>query len=230
MSLDDVSDEEKATRLRLLKADLKLKELETIKAERSWIVTTLSNPLTVLVMGGLITLFTQYITNFYTARSAKETAALSLQAELIKKFVQAPRSEEVRNNLQFLIDLRLLPDYEIKLKEILGRQDFTPPQVQAEVVERSSDSWSRTPPDEAYCFQRDFPVQAGRFLIRCFKTAGLCQQQHTADRGDKSPCTLVRDLLSVETWKSAGRGGVLDSWYRYSATPFGSPFPQIKSP
>ena len=83
-----------------------------------------SNPLTLAIVGGFLTLMTTTITssintaNTIAAEAAK--ARQALQAELIKKFVESPSPETVRTNLSFLSDVGLLPDYAARIKTYLA--------------------------------------------------------------------------------------------------------------
>ncbi|MER8674517.1 MULTISPECIES: hypothetical protein [unclassified Mesorhizobium] len=88
-------------------------------------------------------------------------------------------------------------------------------------------SWAESPPEVAFCFQRDHQVEQGRFLVRCFKYLNLCLQQQQRDQGQRTGCRLSAGLGSSPSWKSAGRGGVLDSWFLYSASALTRPFPEF---
>ncbi|MER8543842.1 hypothetical protein NKH17_31550 [Mesorhizobium sp. M1334] len=88
-------------------------------------------------------------------------------------------------------------------------------------------SWAESPPDVAFCFQRDHQVGEGRFLVRCFKNLNLCLQQQQREQGQRTGCRLSAGLGSSPSWKSAGRGGILDSWFLYSASALTRPFPEF---
>src|SRR4051812_9793015 len=84
--------------------ELRFKRRElTEKQSRSVWKDLLANPVTVAIVGGLVTLMTTIATNFYTAsanrqveearaRFSRESAQETLQADLIKKFVESPRT------------------------------------------------------------------------------------------------------------------------------------------
>jgi V8-like Glu-specific endopeptidase len=105
-----------------------------------------ANPLTLAIVGGFVTLMTTIVSNHYTqtaniaaeelrARLARESSQQELQAELIKKFVESPKTETVRENLRFLVDAGLLPDYAKNIQSYLVANPETAPQVgQAGVV------------------------------------------------------------------------------------------------
>jgi hypothetical protein len=100
----------------------------------------LANPFMLAIVGGFITLMTGIVTSHYSTTNNLETerkkaelaasaANQALQAELIKKFVESPRTETVRENLRFLIDAGLLPDYAKGIKQYLADNPSAAPQV-----------------------------------------------------------------------------------------------------
>jgi hypothetical protein len=98
-----------------LAVDARLKRRE-LAAQRSKPFKELfANPVALAIAGGFVTLMTTIVTTSYTAnenrRSEDRRAKQALQAELIKKFVDAPRPEIVRENLKFLVNVGFLPDY-----------------------------------------------------------------------------------------------------------------------
>src|SRR6476659_3499002 len=134
-------------RLRLerqkLALDVLLKRRELSRPTSSILRDIFTNPLTLAIAGGVITLMTQIITSSINssaqlkaetqraelaraaddrqAKAAESAAAKNLQAELIKKFAEAPDLETARGNLEFLIGAGLLPDYEEKIREYLQK-------------------------------------------------------------------------------------------------------------
>ncbi|HEX8077562.1 MAG TPA: hypothetical protein VF511_07090 [Chthoniobacterales bacterium] len=103
-------------------------ERRKLKAERGespW-RALLANPLTVAIVGGILTLMTTILTNFFTSKANRESAKQSLQAEMIKKFVESPTTQTVRGNLQFLIDAGLLPDYADGIRHYLATNAGAP--------------------------------------------------------------------------------------------------------
>jgi hypothetical protein len=129
---------------------LKRKEL-AINRGREW--KELLAALTLAIVGGFITLMSSIVSNHLnqsanlqleatkaelaakaetakaeaTAQAAKQT----LQADLIKKFVESPKTETVRENLRFLVDAGLLPDYASRISAYLTNNPDTAPQVGA---------------------------------------------------------------------------------------------------
>jgi Trypsin len=111
----------------------------------------LVNPLSLAIVGGFVTLMTTTISNHFTssantdlerlkaqlaAKAEDNKAELSskagtqtLQADLIKKFAESPKTETVRDNLRFLIDAGLLPDYGEKINAYLKKYPHSAPQV-----------------------------------------------------------------------------------------------------
>jgi hypothetical protein len=100
----------------------------------------LANPLSVVIVGGILTLMTTVVTNFITAQAnreaeqsravlARQSAQQTLQADLIKKFVEGPRPEIVRENLRFLADSGLIPEYAASIQKYLAANPGLAPQV-----------------------------------------------------------------------------------------------------
>src|SRR5689334_10014228 len=84
-------------------------ELELAKGGKSW-KELLASPFLVAIVSGLIAVISTLITTAKTAdenrrsedlraKYASDSAKQALQAELIKKFVDAPKTETVRGNL-----------------------------------------------------------------------------------------------------------------------------------
>lgn len=88
-----------------------------------------TNPFSLAVVGGFITLMTTIITSHLTASSNASAAKESLQADLIKKFSESSEIEIVRENLRFLVDAGLLPSYEDKIKAYLKANPNAAPQA-----------------------------------------------------------------------------------------------------
>jgi hypothetical protein len=95
---------------------------------RNW-KELIANPLTLAIAGGFITLMTTIVSNVFTVRATVAGAAQTLQADLIKKFVESPKTETVRDNLRFLIEAGLLPQYEEKIGVYLKNHPYAAPQV-----------------------------------------------------------------------------------------------------
>ena len=122
-----------------LEVRLKRRELQEKKDTSSW-KDLLTNPVTIAVVGGVIALFTALVTNHFNssetlraeaakARLAQESAKETLQADLIKKFVESPRAETVRQNLRFLVDAGLIPGYAESIKKYLDSNPGVAPQI-----------------------------------------------------------------------------------------------------
>lgn len=60
---------------------------------------------------------------------ARQGSQQALQADLIKKFVEGPRPEIVRENLRFLADTGLIPDYAASIQHYLAANPNAAPQV-----------------------------------------------------------------------------------------------------
>jgi V8-like Glu-specific endopeptidase len=94
-----------------LSLELRLKRQELLERRNKTWKELLANPLALAIAGGFITLMTTIISTSFTASQNRAAENLKLQAELIKKFVEAPKTETVRQNLQFLVKTGLLPNY-----------------------------------------------------------------------------------------------------------------------
>jgi hypothetical protein len=117
--------------------------LREISAQRNQSVwrALLANPISVAIVGGILTLttsvVTSVVTSFLTARAnleaeqsraelARRGSQQALQADLIKKFVEGARVETVRGNLQFLADTGLIPDYAASIQNYLATNPGAP--------------------------------------------------------------------------------------------------------
>jgi len=107
---------------------------------RKTLLESLSNPLSLAVVGAFLTLMTTVITNYLSQKAnadaeqlraelARASARQELQAELIKKFVEAPKTETVRENLRFLVKAGLLPDYADNIQAYLDADTQAAPQL-----------------------------------------------------------------------------------------------------
>lgn len=128
---------------------LKRNELTTHRGKQ-W-KELIASPLTLAIVGGFITVMTTIVSNHFNtsaslaleatkaelaargeaakAESAAQEAKQTLQADLIKKFVESPKTETVRENLRFLVDAGLLPDYASKIQTYLAKNPNAAPQV-----------------------------------------------------------------------------------------------------
>jgi lysozyme family protein len=99
---------------------LKRRELKTAST-KGW-ANLLPLP---LIVGGVITLITSIVTSYFsTVQSINAEVAKArgtLQADLIKKFVESPNPQTVRANLRFLVDVGLVPDYAGNIQSFLNK-------------------------------------------------------------------------------------------------------------
>ena len=120
---------------------LKRREFREKEHKNPW-QDLLTNPVTIAIVGGLITVITALVTNYFNAsetrraeaakaRLAQESAKETLQADLIKKFVESPRAETVRQNLRFLVDAGLIPGYAESIKKYLDSNPGVPHKSEA---------------------------------------------------------------------------------------------------
>jgi hypothetical protein len=115
------------------------RELEKDK-NRSVLNAMIGNPLTLAIVGGFVTLLTTIVSNYFTARESRQSEVLrarladnnareTLQADLIKKFVESPTTEVVRQNLRFLVDAGLIPTYADNIRKYLDANPGIAPRV-----------------------------------------------------------------------------------------------------
>jgi hypothetical protein len=113
--------------------------MTTEKEKNPW-RELLANPISVVIVGGMITLTTTVVANFFSTREANRTEVVrakladanareALQADLIKRFVENPRSNAVRQNLQFLVEAGLIPTYADGNKKYLEAHPDAAPHV-----------------------------------------------------------------------------------------------------
>jgi hypothetical protein len=89
----------------------------------------LGSPILIALAGGLATVMAGVITAGYTAARNREAASESFQAELIKKFVEGPNRDVVRENLRFLAEVGLIPNYDQRIRNYLSRHPASAPSV-----------------------------------------------------------------------------------------------------
>ena len=132
-----------------LALDIKLKRRE-LATRRSGLRETLANPLSLALVGGFLALLTSMVTSCFTANAARdaddrraklarESEARALQSELIKSFLQTSESKTARENLTFLIEAGLLPDYEKRIGDYLRQNARAAPRLSdGDVMESDS--------------------------------------------------------------------------------------------
>lgn len=113
---------------------LKRRELERAK-DKGW-KDLFANPLTLAIVGGFITLMTTTIASHLSTTASMKADAIresgqmqadaarasdELQTTLIEKFIDNPDPQTVRVNLQFLLDIGLVPNYADNLKNFLAK-------------------------------------------------------------------------------------------------------------
>jgi Trypsin len=131
--------------------EFRLKRRELAARPSKTLMEMLANPLTLAIVGGFITLMTTIVTNHLTvsanlqveatkaelaakadaakAELAAKAANQTLQADLIKKFVESPETGTVRKNLEFLVEAGLLPDYADNISKYLKANPGAAPQI-----------------------------------------------------------------------------------------------------
>lgn len=132
-----------------LALDIKLKRRE-LATRKSGLRETLANPLSLALVGGFLALLTSMVTSCFTANAARdaddrraklarESESRALQSELIKSFLQTSESKTARENLTFLIEAGLLPDYEKRIGDYLRQNARAAPRLSdSDVMESNS--------------------------------------------------------------------------------------------
>jgi hypothetical protein len=93
--------------------------------------------------------------------------------------------------------------------------------------ETAQERWLKSPPNSAWCFQREGPVtDGGRFSVRCHKDTASCASVRLQSIGIRSSaCAFVAEL--DRSGVTLQGGGTADSYYRYGREPFSAPFPTL---
>jgi len=135
--------------------EFRLKRWELADRKGKGWIDLIANPLTLAIVGGFITLMTTIVSNHFTvsanlaveatkadlaAKAENNKAALAakaanqtLQADLIKKFVEGSKTS-VRENLSFLVQAGLLPEYEDNIKAYLKNNPDTAPNIASQAL------------------------------------------------------------------------------------------------
>jgi hypothetical protein len=131
-------------RLRLerqrLALEIALKRRELSASPAKGIRELTSNPILIAFVGGFITILTGMATATYTAAQnrkaeaqraelSRQAASEAFQGELIKKFVEGSDAGAVRENLKFLSDAGLIPDYSERIGRYLTANPQSAPSV-----------------------------------------------------------------------------------------------------
>ena len=103
-------------------------------APKKSLMESLSNPLSLAVVGAFLTLLTTIVTGYLSQQAAREASRRELQSELIKRFVEVPKTETIRANLRFLIGAGLLPDYGANIEAWLDANPNAAPRLTTGIV------------------------------------------------------------------------------------------------
>jgi hypothetical protein len=76
------------------------------------------SPVLIAVAGGIITLFSNVITNYVSANGAQELENRKFQAKLIMKFLEPASAQTRLNNLEFLKKSGLIPNFDVKFSDL----------------------------------------------------------------------------------------------------------------
>jgi Caspase domain len=112
-----------------LAIDAKLKRREFDSYSKKSLKETVSNPLLLAIVGGFLTLLTSIVTNYLTAAENRDADDRRLQSELLKEFLKTADPKIARDNLTFLIEVGLIPDYERRIKGFLSNNTKPVPRI-----------------------------------------------------------------------------------------------------
>ncbi|MFS8147681.1 trypsin-like serine peptidase [Rhizobium sp. BR 249] len=112
----------------------------------------LKSPLLLAIFGGIITIFVNSITAYYSNQNtialerekSENTITLErekLQSELIKKYLEVPDSAARIANLHFLVDSGLIPNYSGPVSEYLKKDPALAPQTVSAATASAADNW-----------------------------------------------------------------------------------------
>jgi hypothetical protein len=183
---------------------LKRRELNAAK-NKEW-KDILANPLTLAIVGGFITLMTTTITGHFSALQSIDAettkARQALQTDLIKKFVDNPNPQTVRANLQFLVDVGLVPSYADSLRSFLDNNPnsalpsaFTPGAVGLQNVHTDDDAIDLVMRLEGgFVNNPGHPEGATNFGIKVSDLAGYLGKPATVDDLRNLTVQMARDI------------------------------------
>lgn len=100
----------------------------------------LKSPLLLAILGGIITIFVNSITGYYSNQNTITLEREKLQSELIKKYLEVPDSAARIANLHFLVDSGLIPNYSGPVSEYLKKNPALAPQT-VSAAPAAADNW-----------------------------------------------------------------------------------------
>jgi hypothetical protein len=179
-------------------AELRLKRSQLAPPKSTLLKEVFANPLALAIVGGFLTLMTGIATTTFTARETREAEALrasytrenardTLQADLIKKFVEGPSPDAVRNNLHFLVDAGLLPSYADDIRKYLKDNPGAAPQVSTSSTSISSGAISKSGLqqilDDGHLLGLDMSAHSPDADFPALKERGVTFAYHKATEG-----------------------------------------------
>jgi hypothetical protein len=120
-----------------LALDIRLKRRQLQTPRKTDFRNLFANPIALAIVGGFLTLITSIVSNALSMRASREADARTLQSELIKTFVKTADQATARQNLSFLIDAGLLPDYQSRIGGYLKKNPSVAPRLTDTVAARN---------------------------------------------------------------------------------------------
>ncbi|WFU49111.1 trypsin-like serine peptidase [Sinorhizobium terangae] len=101
----------------------------------------LKSPLTLAIMGGIVTIFVNSITGYYSNQNTITLEREKLQSELIKKYLEVQDNAGRIANLNFLVESGLIPNYSGPVSEYLKKAPALAPQTVPATAATTADNW-----------------------------------------------------------------------------------------
>lgn len=89
----------------------------------------LKSPMFIAILGGIITITVNSIANYHSTKNTIELDRQKLQADLIKKYLEPTDTKTRKNNLNFLVQTGLIPQYQAQIAQYLVNNPDAIPQT-----------------------------------------------------------------------------------------------------
>jgi hypothetical protein len=171
-------------------SDMRHKQESLKLGAKSDSVKSIKSPLALALLGGIITILASSATSYLTAHSNRQLEQEKLQSELIKKYLEVTDLRSRIDNLRFLVEAGLIPNYSENITRYLDTTPNTAPITLSEPASISSDGRLFGPNN----------IVEGKILDRVRQTADalVLIKTRTTVR-DHKKCTgfLVKERLVV---------------------------------
>jgi hypothetical protein len=120
-------------------SDMRHKQESLKLGAKSDSVKSIKSPLALALLGGIITILASSATSYLTAHSNRQLEQEKLQSELIKKYLEVTDLRSRIDNLRFLVEAGLIPNYSENITRYLDTTPNTAPITLSEPASISSD-------------------------------------------------------------------------------------------